>query len=214
MEPEIEMILHPFSVHLDPISGIVDNPDNHIKRYLSKIVDTFHDKSAAEGVLKDKGDSLIYEVYEKKIPQRSGELQFCSSITHPGKIGYEYFMTKGHFHVRRDRAEIYYCLRGLGIILMEKENGEHAVEALSPGRVVYVPGYFAHRSINTGAEPLISLAVYPGDSGHDYGSIEVSGFKHIVLERRGQPEIIEKERAFDNNHSLHKELTDEWLQQN
>ena len=190
MEPETEMILHPFSNYIDPANGIMDNPDNHIKRYLSGISDVFHEKNVAEEFLKDNGDILIYEVYEKNIPQRSGELQFCSSITYPGKIGNEYFMTKGHFHVRRDRAEIYYCIRGLGFILMEKENGEHAMEPLSPGKVVYVPGYFAHRSINTGTEPLISLAVYPGDSGHDYGSIEVSGFKHIVLERKGQPKII------------------------
>jgi len=192
MELETEMILHPFSVHLDPVSGIMDDADNHIERYLSKVADIFYDKNAADGMLKENGDRLVYEVYEKKIPQRSGELQFCSSITHPGKIGDEYFMTKGHFHVRRDRAEIYFGIRGSGMILMEKENGEHAEETLSPGSVVYVPGYFAHRSVNTGAEPFIFLAVYPGDSGHDYGAIEVNGFNRIVVLKNGRPEIIEK----------------------
>ncbi|MFW6181989.1 MAG: glucose-6-phosphate isomerase family protein, partial [Spirochaetota bacterium] len=55
--------------------------------------------------------------------------------------------------------------------------------------------YWAHRSINTGHnEPLISLAVYPGDAGHDYGSIETAGFKHVVVERGGEPRVVENPR--------------------
>jgi glucose-6-phosphate isomerase len=38
-------------------------------------------------------------------------------------------------------------------------------------RMVYVPPHWAHRSINTGNEPLISFCVYPGDAGHNYGDI-------------------------------------------
>jgi glucose-6-phosphate isomerase len=33
--------------------------------------------------------------------------------------------------------------------------------------------------------------VYPGDAGHDYGSIETSGFKHLVVSRNGRPEVVE-----------------------
>ena len=103
-------------------------------------------------------------------------------------------MTKGHFHARRDTAEIYYCLLGKGYMLMEKEDDEYYLEEMFPGRTVYVPGHYAHRSINVGKEPLISLAVYTGDAGHDYGSIETSGFKHAVVEKNGRPEVIENPR--------------------
>jgi glucose-6-phosphate isomerase len=185
LEPKAEngKIVYPFSVWWDPKDGIMDDPDNHIERYLSKLTNMFSDREAAEAFLREKGDILVYEVYEKKIPERDGEIQFCSSITHSGKIGGEYFMTKGHFHARRDTAEIYYCIRGRGYMLMELESGEHVLAEMYPGRTVYVPAYYAHRSINIGNEPLISLAVYPGDAGHDYGSIEKSGFKHLVVER-------------------------------
>lgn len=188
------MIVKPFSVCWDPEDGIMDAPDNHIERYLSTLTNMFYDREAAERYLKENGETLIYEVYEKEIPRREGEIQFCSSITHHGGIGGEYFMTKGHFHARRDTAEIYYCLRGRGFMLMEKEDGEFELGEMYPGRTVYVPGYFAHRSINTGNEPLISLAVYPGDAGHDYGSIETSGFKHVVVESGGKPVVIENPR--------------------
>jgi glucose-6-phosphate isomerase len=193
MEPKVVngRVAYPFSVGWDPQNGIMDDPDNHIERFLSKVASMFADPKAADTCLKETGDVLVYEVYEKKIPHRDGELQFCTSITHPGKIGGEYFMTKGHFHARRDTAEIYYCLRGKGYMLMELETGEHVLEEMSPGRAVYVPAYYAHRTINTGNELLISLAIYPGDAGHDYGSIETSGFKHLVVERKGKPQVIE-----------------------
>ncbi len=196
MKPQVKdnMIVKPFSVGWDQKDAIMDDPDNHIQRYLSRLTGMFYDREAAEKHLEEHGDTLIYEVYEKEIPQRDGEIQFCSSITHPGKIGEEYFMTKGHFHARRDTAEIYYCIRGRGFMLMEKKDGEYELGEMYPGRTVYVPGYFAHRSINTGNETLISLAVYPGDAGHDYGSIETSGFKHVVVEKNGKPVVIENPR--------------------
>jgi glucose-6-phosphate isomerase len=196
MKPVIEdnMVVKPFTVGWNPNDGIMDDPDNHVERYLSKLTNMFYDTDAAKRFLKEHGDILLYEVYEKTIPQRDGEIQFCSSITHPGKIGAEYFMTKGHFHARRDTAEIYYCLRGKGYMLMELENGEYEIGELLSGKTVYVPGNYAHRSINVGDEPLISLAVYPGDAGHDYGSIETSGFKHVFVEKNGKPEVIENPR--------------------
>jgi glucose-6-phosphate isomerase len=188
-------VASPFSVGWDPADGIMDDPDNHIERFLSKLTGMFFDREAAEAYLRENGDVLLYEVYEKKIPEADGEIQFCSSITHPGRIGDEYFMTKGHFHARRDTAEIYYCLRGRGYMLMETEGGgDFELGEMRPGRTVYVPPYWAHRSVNTGDEPLISLAVYPGDAGHDYGSIETSGFRHVVVERDGKPVAMENPR--------------------
>ena len=197
MKPKVEhnTIVQPFSVGWDPNDGIMDDPDNHIERFLSKIKGMFLDVDAADAYLTEQGDVKVYEVYEKTIPQRDGEIQFCSSITHPGQIGGEYFMTKGHFHARRDTAEIYYCLRGRGYMMMELESGEYVMEEMYPGRTVYVPAFYAHRSINVGDEALISLAVYPGDAGHDYGSIETAGFKHLGVEKNGKPDVIVNPRV-------------------
>jgi len=187
-------VAFPFSVEIDSTSGKIDGEVNHIERYLSDLVNVFAEPDATENLLRKKGDILVYEVYEKRVPEANGEVKFCSSITHPGKIGDEYFMTKGHFHSRPDTAEIYYCIRGRGYMLMEKKDGEHELEEMRPGRVIYVPGYYAHRSINIGEEPLISLPVYPGDAGHDYGTMEERGFKHLIVEKNGKPVVIENPR--------------------
>lgn len=193
MKLEIEngRVVYPFSTEIDQHTGKMTDYDTHIQRFLSKLTSMFFDKEAAEHYLKENGDVLVYEVFEKDIPEVDGEIRYCSSITYPGKVGGEYFMTKGHFHAREDTAELYYCIRGKGFMLMEKKNGDYVIEEMYPGRAVYVPAFYAHRSINIGDEPLISLPVYPGDAGHDYGSIEKSGFKHIVVEKDGKPRVIE-----------------------
>ena len=66
-------------------------------------------------------------------------------------------MTKGHYHLVRDTAEIYYCLQGKGALLMENEAGETSLEELRPGHVTYVTPKWAHRSINTGEDDLITF---------------------------------------------------------
>jgi glucose-6-phosphate isomerase len=103
-------------------------------------------------------------------------------------------MTKGHFHATRDRAEIYLTLAGQGRLLMATEDGRTQVEAMGPGTVNYVPGWWAHRSVNVGDEPLVFFAVYPGDAGYDYGTIEEQGFPSLIVAGPGGPEVVPNPR--------------------
>jgi glucose-6-phosphate isomerase len=177
-----------FSFSVDPSSGVITPHDNLIQRRLSHMKGMFVDEPATKAVL-EREDTLLYEVYEVRVPDESGHLLVCTSITYPGKVGDEYFMTKGHFHENIATAEVYYCLRGQGLMMMESDRGDWKAEPMTQGRVIYVPPFYAHRSINTGQDPLISFCVYPGGAGHDYGSIETRGFRKLVLERNGNPKI-------------------------
>jgi glucose-6-phosphate isomerase len=117
------------------------------------------------------------------------------SIVHPGKVGEEYFMTKGHFHTVLDTAEVYYCLKGEGVMVMETPEGEWSIEELHPGCVLYVPPRWAHRSVNTGQlVNLVTFFIYPGNAGHDYGTIEQQGFRKLVVERDGRVQVIDNPR--------------------
>jgi glucose-6-phosphate isomerase len=101
-------------------------------------------------------------------------------------------MTKGHFHAELETAEVYYCLGGQGVMVMETPEGDWAVEELRPGRVLYVPPRWAHRSVNTSRdEDLVMFFVYPGNAGHDYGTIEAQGFRKLVLAKQGQPQAVD-----------------------
>lgn len=140
-------------------------------------------------------DVLSYEFYDMGVPSLETEIAYGTSITYPGRVGDEYFMTKGHFHTRLEAAEIYFCLSGEGLMLMESPEGDVQVEEFRPGRAVYVPGRYAHRSINTSStEPLITFFAFPGDAGHDYGTIETKGFRKIVVDREGVPTLLDNPR--------------------
>jgi glucose-6-phosphate isomerase len=190
-----EEIKRPFTFDILQAEEISLNPnDNHIVRRLSAMQNQYLDQQAYEAMLVEE-DRLLYEVYEIKRPEVAGELLQGISIVHPGKVGEEYFMTKGHFHSVLDTAEVYYCLRGEGVMVMETQGGDWAVEDLEPDKVLYVPPRWAHRSVNTsGDEDLVTFFVYPGNAGHDYGSIEKQGFRKLVVERNGQVAVIDNPR--------------------
>jgi glucose-6-phosphate isomerase len=165
-----------------------------LKRHLSAMEGMYADVEAYEAALA-KDDYLTYEFYDMDVPYLETETAYGTSITYPGKVGDEYHMTKGHFHTRLETSEIYFCLSGQGLMLMENPEGDVQVEEFVPGRAVYVPARYAHRSINTSAtEPLITFFAFPGDAGHDYGTIETKGFRKIVVERDGKPALLDNPR--------------------
>jgi len=182
---------YPFAFGISLPGGIPTQYDNHITRSLSAMRGQFADQAAYQALLA-REDVVLYEVYEIKRPEVDGELLHGTSIVHPGRVGDEYFMTKGHFHAELETAEIYYCLAGEGVMVMETPEGEWAVEELRPGRVLYVPPRWAHRSVNTSRdEDMVTFFVYPGHAGHDYGTIEAQGFRKLVLARQGQPQVVD-----------------------
>jgi len=185
----------PFTFDISSPSGIPTRYENHIVRRLSAMKGQYADQVAYEAMLA-RDDVVLYEVYEIDRPKVSGELMNGISMVHPGKVGEEYFMTKGHFHAMMDTAEIYYCLQGTGVMVMETPEVDWAVEDLRPGIVLYIPPYWAHRSVNTSAEnvDLVTYFVYPGHAGHDYGTIETQGFRKLIVERDGQLCIVDNPR--------------------
>jgi glucose-6-phosphate isomerase, archaeal len=161
-----------------------------IRRRLSDMRGMYADAAAVESLL--EADPLIYEYYDMGVPKEPTDVAYGTSTVFPGTVGDEYHMTKGHFHSVLDTAEVYYCLSGHGMLLMENPEGDWEVQELSPGGAVYVPGRYAHRSINVGAdEPLVTFFAFPGHAGHEYGTIERHGFAKLVVERSGRPELVD-----------------------
>jgi len=184
----------PFTFDLVFPQALPSKFDNHLVRRLSSMKGQFADQQAYAAQL-EKEDVVLYDVYELQRPEQAGELLHGISIVHPGKVGDEYYMTKGHFHTVLETAEIYQCLKGEGVMVMETPEGDWSVEELCPGKFLYVPPRWAHRSVNTGSqEDLVTFFVYPGNAGHDYGTIETQGFRKLILEVNGQPQIADNPR--------------------
>jgi glucose-6-phosphate isomerase len=183
-------LIDPFGTDFDLIEGIMKEPDTRIERRASDMRGYYRNEEALEDIIRRSEDPIHYEVFEKDIPEQYGQIRFSISKLQPGTVGEECFMTKGHYHTVVETAEIYLCLRGEGFMVMKTAEGRSRAESMRPGRLVYVSPYWAHRSVNTGDEPLISLCIYPAEAGHNYGDIEKQGFPQRVYRRKGKIEIV------------------------
>lgn len=178
----------PFSSSLGGVTGICPYKAR-VERRLSDLSGYFQDEKLAKEMLSRGDNPRIYEVYEVPQPSIEGLLNVGCTILYPGKVGDEYYFTKGHFHQKKMTSEIYIGLEGEGVILIQDRRGEVKSIAIKPNILVYIPPNTAHRSINSGESRMVFLAVYPSDAGHDYESIERTGFAKIVVERGGKPTL-------------------------
>lgn len=159
---------------------------------LGQIRSLFHDQDAAAAM---PGDLELYRVqaYTPVADGVEGGLFWGNTTLNPGKVGDEYFMTKGHFHQIRNRAEYYATFHGKGALLLMTEDGVTRFEVMTPGSVHYIPGNTAHRVANTGSVPLVFAACWPSDAGHDYETIEREGFSARLVERDGRPVLVPRQ---------------------
>lgn len=175
----------------DPVTGnIAGVPAT--QRRLEDLRGCFADAAAYEAALA-AGNPLLYRVASVEPAAGPGDLHYGVGCLMPGKIGAEYFLTKGHLHSWRQAAEIYIGLAGEGVMLLEDESsGESRMVPLRPHQAVYVPGHTAHRTINTGTMPLTYVGIYPAHAGHDYAAIVRRNFRCAVIEQDGHPVMIER----------------------
>src|ERR1035437_1790695 len=152
-----------------------------------------------EGLFRDQAawrkmnpDTEVYKVrYWRPVPDGTlGGVFWGATVLQPGRVGDEYFMTHGHFHANRDRAEIYATVKGTGAMLFMDQDGKTWSQEMKPGTVHYIPGNGAHRVANPGDEPLTFLASWPSDAGHDYGSIRTAGFGKRMVLKDGGPCLV------------------------
>ena len=75
-------------------------------------------------------------------------------------------------------------------MVMENPEGDTIEMPLEKNQAVYVPRRYAHRTVNTGKEPLVVFYTFAADAGHDYGTIETKGYHKMVVERDGKPAVV------------------------
>ena len=178
-----------FSFLLDPqLATIAGQP--RVERYLEDLEGIFASPLAHQQAIR-AGNPLVYSVSSVEAANQAGDLHFGLGRIEPGRVGAEYFMTRGHLHTWREAAEIYVGLQGRGLMLLEDEDGQRLwSEPLQANQVVYVPGGVAHRTVNIGTTPLVYLGIYPARAGHDYQSIAERNFAQVAVEINGQPTVL------------------------
>lgn len=177
----------------DPHSGSIAGLPK-VARYLSDPRGCSLDAGAYDTAL--KRNPLVYSVSSFEPDSGAGALHYGVGRIEAGRIGDEYFLTKGHLHAWRSAAELYLGLRGNGLMLLEDEaSGESQAVPLEPDSAVHVPGGTAHCTVHTGDEPLVYVGVYPAEAGHDYGAIAEKNFRKVVLKGAGGPVVLERSDA-------------------
>jgi glucose-6-phosphate isomerase, archaeal len=140
-------------------------------------------------------ETVVYRVWWwEPVPSGTeGGLFWGLTEIQPGRVGKEYFMTRGHWHVMRNRAEFYGTVAGIGKLVLMDRVGQTWFEEMSPGSLHYVPGEVAHRIVNTGDVSIRVIACWPSDAGHDYEVAGGRGFGARIVEEQGAPVLIHEE---------------------
>jgi glucose-6-phosphate isomerase len=184
----------PCAVAVAADTGFIPQATAHYRKRLSDLRGLFLDSEALERRIREENDPLCYENYAFNESQAEGDLFFGTTIIYPGKVGSEFYLTRGHYHRRRDHAETYQALSGQGVVLFERDDGTTRSAELTPGKITYIPPFWAHRSINTGDVPLVFLWTCPVEAGHDYWALGHGGMRQVVVERNGKPSIEDRSR--------------------
>ena len=174
---------------LDPVrctvrveDGKLEGATGRYEKRLSELAGLYADGAAFEAALRD-GDRVVYAVEDFRPSADAGDMIFGVTRMVPGKIGGEYFLTRGHIHGKADRPELYYGQGGRGLMLMESPEGEVRTVEIAANTACYVPPFWIHRSVNLGSEDLIMVFAYPADSGQDYDIIARSnGMRKRVVD--------------------------------
>ena len=160
-EPHSERDL--FTTYVDWQTGILSGSGvQQSIKHIGEMAGVFQD--AASWAKLDPATPVYRVQYWKPVADgTSGGLFWGNSEILPGKVGNEYFMTKGHLHAQIDRAEYYATVCGEGFLLLMDLQRKTICLEMAPGRVHYIPGATVHRVVNTGKTPLRFLACWGSD---------------------------------------------------
>jgi len=147
-------------------------------RYVKTLADLegLYEDEAAFAILKDSmGTAVVYKVTDFKPSTEPGDTIVGVTRMRPGRVGREYFFTRGHIHAKANRPEIYYGESGRGVMLLESLDDQIRAVEIGARTLCYVPPFWIHRSVNVGDDDLVMTFAYPADSGQDYAIIEEAG---------------------------------------
>jgi glucose-6-phosphate isomerase, archaeal len=161
----------------------------HTEKRIKHLGGVFKDETIRLSMDQEK---LVYQV-QAHLPVKEGTpggLYFGTTLIYPGKVGSEYFMTRGHFHANADRAEYYWGVQGEGMLILMDRDRKIWAEKMFPGSLHYIDSNTAHRTANTGIVPFIFGACWHSDAGHDYDVIARSGFSARLIDIGGIPTLM------------------------
>ena len=171
---------------VDVARGLLEGANRRYEKTYDDLTGLYADAAAFEALLAERSGQVAYEVTAHIPGEKVSDLIVGVTRMRPGKVGREFFLTRGHIHATADRPEIYYGQAGKGLMQMESPEGDVRIVEIKPQSICYVPPFWIHRSVNIGEEDLVMVFAYPSDSGQDYGIIERSGGLRVRVVEDGK----------------------------
>jgi glucose-6-phosphate isomerase len=180
-------LVPPVKFTLDATRGHLLGSNGRYEKRWPDLRGVYRDAEAFDRRLAVDDGRPVYWVEHSRTEDGPGGLITGICVLEPGRVGDEYFMTRGHLHAIEDRSELYVCIAGRGVMLLETRTGDGQATEFRAGEGVYVPGHWIHRSVNVGAERLVMMFCYASDAGQDYEVIErAGGMRQLVVEADGR----------------------------
>lgn len=167
--------MHSRRLVVDAPTGNLEGATGAYEKRLADLAGLYLDDAAFAARAAADADTIVYRVYDLRPSNRCGDMIVGTSALEPGTIGDEYYMTRGHLHALSDRPEVYHCIHGHGVMLLEDHDGNADAIDMTPGVIAYVAPGWIHRSVNVGSERFVTVFSYPADAGQDYAVIERAG---------------------------------------
>jgi hypothetical protein len=139
----------PRSFDVDLQSGLMIGTGSRYQKFLRDLSGLYADSAAFDALAATRSDEVVYEVTDHKPNSNPGDLITGVTRMSPGKVGDEYFMTRGHIHAAIDRPELY-LHRVLRAAALDSSFGESGAGGFRDA--VLLPGGFGaglrdHRAI-------------------------------------------------------------------
>ena len=162
----MKTLFEPVSCQVDLDSGSMTNGTGRYTKRFRDLEGLYADPATFAGMQAEWADRVVYNVGEFRPREVAGDVIFGVTRMVPGKVGDEFFLTRGHIHRNADRPELYYGQKDRGVMLLESPEGEVRAMPIGPMTACYVPPFWIHRSVNV---------------GEDYGIIERSGGMRVRI---------------------------------
>jgi glucose-6-phosphate isomerase len=160
---------------VDVAAGRLEGASGSYEKRLADLDGLYGDAAAFAALRAAVGNPVVYDVTDYRPSADAGDMILGVTRMAPGRVGDEFFLTRGHIHAKADRPEMYYGESGRGVMLLESPEGEVRAVEIRPRTLCYVPPFWIHRSVNVGPDDLVMTFAYPADSGQDYAVIERAG---------------------------------------
>lgn len=135
-------------------SGVLaDGPLLRKSTRIQDLAGVFADEPARQQLA---GERVVYDVEMLDTSPAEGELYTGVTHLYPGRVG-RVFYDPGPFPRASRAGEVYFGLCGNGLLLLQTEQGEARLENVFAGSIHIIPGFTAHRLINTGVMYFLRL---------------------------------------------------------